>query len=257
MTQALILAAGRGSRLLDLTHDRPKCMVEVCGYPILKWVIDSLHQNGIDRITIIGGYRHEALPTSGLNVIVNGRWAETNMVSTLRCASSMLRAEETIISYSDILYHPGIVATLLSCRDDIAITFDRKWRTLWEERFTDPLSDAESFRQESGALVEIGARASSLEDIKGQFMGLLKVTSRGWAQIESYLSGLSSLEVDRLDTTSLLSRLVARGVRIAAIGVDGHWCEIDGPADRNLAERHCASSVAWSHDWRSQSWLSG
>lgn len=254
MTQALILAAGRGSRLLDLTHDRPKCMVEVCGRPILNWAVDSLRRNGINRITIVGGYHHEVLPTSDLNLIVNERWAETNMVSTLRRAAEVLRADETVISYSDVLYHPDIVAELLSCQDDIAITFDRKWRTLWEERFTDPLSDAESFRQESGALVEIGARASSVDDIQGQFMGLLKVTARGWAQIESYLSGLSDLEVDRLDTTSLLSRLVARGVRIAAIGVDGHWCEIDGPADRNLAERHCASSLAWSHDWRGQSW---
>lgn len=254
MRQGLILAAGRGVRLKEHTADRPKCMVEVCGRPILDWAIDSLNARGITQITAVGGYCADKLPQDRLRVITNLRWAETNMVSTLRCASDILHAAPTVVSYGDILYHPDIVAALLDTPGDIVLTYDRWWRPLWESRFERPLEDAESFCESDGQLLEIGARASSLDDIQGQFMGLLKLSPAGWAQIEAFLSRLPVHEVDKLDTTSLLARLLSDGVRIATVGIEGRWCEIDGPSDLALAEQRCATPHTWTHDWRESAW---
>lgn len=254
MEQGLILAAGRGTRLKRHTAERPKCMVEVCRRSILDWAIDSLHANHITQITAIGGYCAEKLPQERLRVITNPRWAETNMVATLRCASDILCAAPTVVSYGDILYHPDIVAALLDSPGDIVLTYDLCWRTLWESRFQNPLEDAESFRATDGQLLEIGAKVSSLDEIQGQFMGLLKLTPAGWAKIEAFLSALTPEEVDKLDTTSLLSRLLSRGLRITTVGIEGRWCEIDGPSDLELAEQHCSAPSRWAHDWRTAAW---
>jgi len=55
--KAIILAAGRGSRMKNLTDERPKCLVELRGNPLLDWQLAALLEAGIDRIAIDTGYR--------------------------------------------------------------------------------------------------------------------------------------------------------------------------------------------------------
>ncbi len=56
MTNAIILSAGQGKRLLPLTETRPKCMLAVAGKPILEWQVAALLAAKIDRISIITGF---------------------------------------------------------------------------------------------------------------------------------------------------------------------------------------------------------
>ena len=58
---AIILAAGMGTRLRPLTNDRPKCLVAVNGVPMVERQIQFLKEKGIDDITLISGYKAEAL----------------------------------------------------------------------------------------------------------------------------------------------------------------------------------------------------
>ena len=51
--KAIILAAGRGSRMGELSEDSPKCLVEVCGRTLLSWQIAALHGAGIEDIGLI------------------------------------------------------------------------------------------------------------------------------------------------------------------------------------------------------------
>jgi choline kinase len=111
---------------------------------------------------------------------------------------------------------------------------------LWSERFADPSTDAESFALDGTRVVDIGRRAASLDDIRGQYMGLLKFTPAGYRAVESYLESLLPDQADRLDMTSLLSALIARGHRIEAIRVDGVWGEVDSAADLAVYERWIA-----------------
>ena len=55
--RAILLAAGLGSRLLPLTADRPKCLIEVGGRTILEHQVEALRMAGVGAITIVGGYR--------------------------------------------------------------------------------------------------------------------------------------------------------------------------------------------------------
>jgi L-glutamine-phosphate cytidylyltransferase len=231
--RALILAAGRGRRMGALGDDRPKCLVELDGRPLLDRQLAALRRGGADEIGIVRGYRADMLQLPGLCYFDNQRWAETNMVMSLVTAAAWLRSEPVVVSYADIFYRSAVVRGLVDAAGPLAISYDRAWRDLWTRRFADPLADAETFRiAASGQLVEIGGKTGKIEDIEGQYMGLLKFTPAAWAAVESLLITLDQTARDRLDMTGLLRRLLAgRQMAINTVPADGQWGEIDSPSD--------------------------
>lgn len=252
---AIILAAGRGSRMGGLTEAQPKCCTPFAGQRLIDWQLAALRSAGMHHVTIIGGYRAESLRDEADALIINTDWALTNMVASLRCAAEVLAKHAVIVSYSDIVYRSAHLRSLSACSADIAISYDRDWLALWRERFSDPLSDAETFLQQDGWLRKIGQGASTLSQIQGQYMGLLRITPRGWAHIEHWLSRQSAERIAKLDMTSLLSALLAEGAHIGCVAVHGGWCEVDSDSDLQayeaaLQQAHLNGNT-WHHDWRS------
>lgn len=252
-SRALILAAGRGSRMGALTAERPKCFVPLFGKPLLEWQMEALRDAGVEQIAIVTGYMAEQFQGRGDALFHNPRWAETNMVSTLACASAWLEAGPCVVSYADILYHPRHVRALLDTNSDLALTYDLLWNGLWGLRFDNPLSDAETFRVDGkNHLTEIGGRPRSLEEVQGQYMGLLKFAPAGWRKVKAFLDSLSPRERAKLDMTSLLRRLLETSNEIEAVPVRGEWCEVDSEQDWQLYQSRLSSLDPWSHDWRWQ-----
>ena len=236
--RGIILAAGRGSRMGQLGDERPKCLVEFGGKPLIERQIAALRGGGAQAVGVVRGYRAEMIKLPDLTYFQNERWAETNMVMSLATAAEWLKAGPVIVSYADIFYRHDLVRELAAASGDIVVTYDRAWRSLWSRRFVDPLADAETFRADaSGRLIEIGNKTSSIDEIGGQYMGLLKFTPHGWKDVEALLATLDAQTRDRLDMTGLLQRLLRRNVAIGTIGTDGQWGEIDNPSDLALYER--------------------
>lgn len=247
---AVILAAGRGSRMGNLTLDCPKCLLPLAGKPMLQWQLDALHNAGINRIILVAGYKEEKLQGE-FKKILNPRWAETNMVHTLLLSFPHLTDDETLlVSYADIVYRQEHVERLQNMEGDICLTYDADWETLWRLRQTDPLIDSETFRERNGHLLEIGKKPHVLSDIQGQYMGLLKFSSRGRQLVENYTQGLSAETLDHLDMTSLLQGLLDCATDIRVLKVHGGWCECDTARDRELYEERIQEGN-FSHDWRS------
>jgi L-glutamine-phosphate cytidylyltransferase len=233
MMRAVILAAGRGSRMGHLGEDRPKCLVELEGQPLIARQIAALRRGGVDEIGVVRGYRAEMIDFPSLSYFVNERWAETNMVMSLTAAAPWLRSGPVIVSYGDIFYRSELVRRLASAPGQLVISYDQAWRRLWERRFADPLADAETFRRNAaGQLLEIGGKTTLAEDIEGQYMGLLKFTPPAWSAVETLLGTLDPPIRDRLDVTGLLRRfLTGKKLPIDTLGTDGQWGEIDTPED--------------------------
>jgi len=228
--KAIILAAGRGSRMGSLTDDMPKCRTVLHGKELVEWQQSAFLTAGIKDIAIIRGYLAETF-TFDVIYFDNMRWSQTNMVSSLLTASDWLKNDSCISSYSDIVFSTSAVAKLIDATGDIVITYDPNWLKLWEARFEDPLSDAETFKLDGNKVIEIGKRTSNVAEIEGQYMGLVKYTPTGWAYILDYLSMFSNNEVDSLDMTSLLSGLIDHGITVNAVAIDDHWYEVDSEND--------------------------
>src|SRR2546425_5771510 len=182
--RALILAAGRGSRLESATQNRPKCLVALAGGMLLDWQLDALRAAAVTNVAVVRGYCADEIDRPGLVYFDNPDWAGSNMVFSLRCAREWLGLSTCVVSYGDIVYHPEVVSALLRSPADIAIAYDRLWRSLWEERFDQPEDDAESLRVKNGLLVEIGQKGKLMDSIGGQDIWLFKLTRKGLAVMD-------------------------------------------------------------------------
>jgi len=231
--KAIILAAGRGSRMKDLTDNRPKCLVELRGKPLLEWQLIALREAGISKIAIVTGYKRELLANRGLLEFHNPRWAATNMVSSLACAEEWLKSEPCIVSYSDIFYEASAVTALINSQAKLAVMYDENWRALWGKRFGDPLLDAETFRMNADkTLAEIGNKPKTVPEIEGQYMGLLRFTPKGWSEVLRIRSALTQDLCDRMHMTGTLQKVIEEGrVPIAALPYHEPWGEVDSEDD--------------------------
>lgn len=236
--RAIVLAAGRGERMASATERRPKCLIDVAGKPLLDWQCAAIREAGIAAIGVVCGYMSPMIEKDrGIEKFENPRWAQTNMVSSLACARSWLGETPCVVSYADIVYPADTVRRLASAPGDIAIAYDVNWLDLWSLRFADPLEDAETFRiDDSGVLLEIGDRARTIDEIQGQYMGLLKFTPAGWAHVENYLGTVSPADADRLDMTGLLRRVIHAGTTVQTVPIEGRWFEFDSERDLRLYE---------------------
>jgi len=231
--RAIILAAGRGSRMGSMTYNKPKCLVEIQGKPLLEWQLDALRKSGINDIAIVTGYKREALLSYKLKEFYNANWSTTQMVSSLECANEWLKKYQCIVSYSDIFYTSDTVSRLSESDCDLAITYDPNWLDLWSNRFKDPLSDAETFLiNRSGYIEEIGNKPKSIQDIQGQYMGLLKFNPEGWNDFSRFFNNLSNNEKANIHMTKVLNKLILKeDYKIFGVESIGKWGEIDSKHD--------------------------
>ena len=181
----VILAAGEGTRLRPYTDDRPKCMVEVDGISLLDRQIEVLHSESIEDIVLVTGYKAERITRPDVIKVLNRRYAETNMVSSLFCAESYMSGG-ALVAYGDIVYSRNILRKLLSASADIAVAIDLDWEVYWHARNENVLDDAETLKLSGdGRILELGRKPISISEIEGQYMGLVKYSERGMSALKS------------------------------------------------------------------------
>lgn len=235
--KVILLVAGEGKRLRPFTSDRPKCMVEVDGKSLIDRQLSILKSKQLDNIVMIGGYKSHMLKTAGINLKLNPRYFETNMLWTLFSAEEEMN-EEVIISYGDIVYSQDNLQALLDSDADISITIDKNWEEYWRERNDDPLDDAETLKvREDGSISEIGQKPKSIDEIQGQYMGLMKFSIDGIAQIrEIFHRAINDESVlgkpaENAYMTDILQALIKQNKKIMGVPVFGGWIEIDTVSD--------------------------
>ena len=234
--RGLVLAAGRGSRLSAQTTDRPKALIEVGGRSLFDRQVAALRAAGATEVGVVAGWQAERFDAYAGRVFVNAGWDRGTMVGSLLTAAEWLAEETVVVGYGDIVYSAETVRALDRSGAPLAISYDPDWLALWRSRFTDPLADAETFsRDASGHLTEIGARATHLDEIKGQYMGLLRFTPAGWAEARRVIG---EAPAGGVDMTGLLSRIVAAGrLPITTVPTAGPWFEFDQPSDLELGRK--------------------
>jgi choline kinase len=229
--KAIILAAGFGSRLMPYTADRPKGMVEINGMTVIGRQLVTLRAAGIQEIVLVGGYRGEQLAQYGLPVEMNTDYHATNMVASLMCCRETLDGtEDAIIAYSDIVYERHVLDSVISGTGALTVASDRSWRELWHARMDDPTGDIESFKVDrQGKIIEIGGHPASLDDVQGQFIGLLKLPAESQ---EALVSAFDHLRPPpKMFMTEFIQHLIDISWDVRPAWIDGGWLEIDTVED--------------------------
>ena len=237
--KVIILAAGQGTRLRPLTNDRPKCMVELQGKPLLDHQLEVLSAAGITDLHVVTGYLADRIERPGLQKHFNPEYASTNMVRTLFCAADLMTGDEDIlITYGDVVYTEQVLRSLMSCDAPICLGVDQNWREYWQARMDDPLQDAETLRLEDGnRIVELGKKPTSYDQIEGQYMGLIKIRADHVLKFKAFWEGLDrnatydGKDFDNMFMTSLLQTLIDAGWDVRAAFTRNGWMEVDAPED--------------------------
>lgn len=120
--QAIILAAGMGKRLKELTRDNTKGMVEVNGESLMKRMLDILDQENLSKIIIVIGYKGDRLKTSiesfhiktPIVFINNPIYDKTNNIYSLALAKDYLTREDTLLFESDLIFEKAIADRLIA-----------------------------------------------------------------------------------------------------------------------------------------------
>ena len=120
--QALILAAGVGSRLGTLTQAIPKCMVEMHGRRLIDVMLDILVDLPIERIVLVTGYREDVLRAHlgdayngcPIEYVSNPDYHRTNNSYSVLVAADALRADDTLFLESDLVFTPRLLADCLT-----------------------------------------------------------------------------------------------------------------------------------------------
>lgn len=112
---AILLNAGQGSRLLPLTADRPKCLIEVGGRAIIDHQLDALAAAGVKRRVVVGGYRIDRLAAhleargDDVELRFNPFWAVSSSISSVWAARDLLSGSYAIMN-GDTVYEADLIS---------------------------------------------------------------------------------------------------------------------------------------------------
>lgn len=239
--QAIILAAGMGRRLGELTKNNTKCMVEVNGVKLIDRVLTYLSHLNLKRIVIVVGYKAENLVNyienqyGNLNVefVENPIYDKTNNIYSLALAKDKFKEDDTLLLESDLIYEESMLRLLVdNHQPDLALVAKyEKWMDGTMVTIDDDcnilnfISKKEFKQSEAGKYYKtVNIYKFSKSYINNQYLPLLEAYCQMKGNNEYYEEVLRVLTM--IDKSSL---------KALSIG-DEKWYEIDDIQDLDIAE---------------------
>jgi UDP-N-acetylglucosamine diphosphorylase / glucose-1-phosphate thymidylyltransferase / UDP-N-acetylgalactosamine diphosphorylase / glucosamine-1-phosphate N-acetyltransferase / galactosamine-1-phosphate N-acetyltransferase len=225
VTKAVILAAGRGSRMRELTQDIPKPMVQVCGRPILSYIVDGLRLGGMGKILLVVGYRKEVVQAHfqdgsafGVEITYAEQAAQDGTGKAAELAKPFCGSEPFILSYGDILVNPSCYPPLTRPGDaELMLTV----------RHADDVS--------KGGAVYLNDAFEVIDLQEKQNPG--QASTRWYnagiytfkATIFTYLAGLQKSPRGEYELTDAIRAIAQDGKKVKAVEIKGYWADVRDP----------------------------
>lgn len=264
-SKAIIVAAGRGRRLMPYTDQMPKCLVPVAGRSILEWQLRAFRACGIHEFVIIRGYLGHVLAERsaelgpGVRFVDNPEFESNNILHSLFHAAHELSGP-LLVTYSDIVFTRDVVAALVDAPGEICLTMDRDFALAYEGRTEHPLSEAEvADLDDAGNVRRVGKRSLPADEAWGEFIGLAKLTATGtewlgqaWSELVARYRGREHEPFQRAPRfrdaylTDMFQHLIEAGRALRPMAIRGSWREIDTVQDLMRAQSLIGSA---SEDW--------
>jgi choline kinase len=227
--RALILAAGRGSRLGDAAGGLPKPLLEIGRRPLVEHQLDALAAAGVGPVAMVLGYgADEVRERVGLKAeyVLNAEFATTNSLYSFLLARDRVKGDGLVVLNCDIIFDPRVLDRVLSAGGD-AFAYDSGSGD-GREHMKVKVAD--------GRLVDMGKDLPSGE-AAGENVGLLCFTEATAAALFEKAGALLA-QGRRKDFLGAAVREVARERPMKAVDVAGlPWGEIDFPYDLDRARK--------------------
>lgn len=184
--KAIILSAGRGSRLLPLTETKPKCLLPVAGTSVLGFQLDTLERAGIEEVTVVTGFmtqrvEDEVESRTGkmpVKILFNPFYQVADNLASCWMVRAAMDADFLLIN-GDTLFEDALLeAVLASPKNDVQVTIDKKG---------DYDSDDMKVTLEGSRLMAIGKTLSAPET-NGESIGMLRFMGTGRDRFKAKLS---------------------------------------------------------------------
>lgn len=244
---AIVLVAGRGSRLRPLTDTTPKCLLEIGGTPLLERLLGQLADAGVERAWLVTGYASDVLRDAvsdreglpEIHFVHNPDWDRFNNAESVRCAlDAMQTPRPVLICDGDVwIDNPDFLREMTS---------DGRPNVLGVElRLHNQLADEDmKFQLEpvdvpwySRRVVGLGKQLVA-RWCHGESIGVQVVGGEAFTPFLEKLNGLDGDDRRELYYEDVFARLIPEGSEFYTQAVQpGAWVEIDTPEDLEAARR--------------------
>ncbi|MFH1379106.1 MAG: phosphocholine cytidylyltransferase family protein [bacterium] len=226
--KAVIVAAGEGKRIADITGGKPKCLLEIGGTTLINRLINQLKQEGIKEIAIIVGYKKESIINqidSSIKVIENPFYTNTNNMASLFCARDFIKGNEFIYVHGDLIMEDKIINKCSAESGDVVMAVD----------FKPCDEEAMKVRVEKDLIIE-SSKEIPLDKSAGEWIGVIKFSQRGgnmfFTEAKKALDEGYKNAYDTLVLTRMAQQMPIRSSNITGLP----WVEIDFKEDFEKAE---------------------
>ncbi|MBN2571279.1 MAG: phosphoenolpyruvate mutase [Ignavibacteriales bacterium] len=237
--KGIILAASKGQNFGSLTDNKPKAMIQIDEDTILSKIVKTFNAQQIKEISVVVGYKKEAVNLPNLKYISNDHFDENGILYSLYLAKDELKGD-IIISFGDILFEEDILNRLMLSNEDILLAVDaRKIKDMKIDK--DLVIGEQKYSNEFHArnickILDI-QKVESLAEAKkynGEFIGLMKLSSKGADVFQKEFEYLEKNDSDFIKQKSLnefIKYLINKKYDVKQLSFKGHWRDIDSIED--------------------------
>jgi phosphoenolpyruvate phosphomutase len=239
--RAVVLAASRGDGLEALTLDKPKVMLPVGGKPLMRWLVDAFKKEAINEITVVAGYKAEAIDTPGVKKVLNEQYATSGELVSLAAAADAgpLFESDLFVTYGDLLFRQYILKDLLQQDAEICVVVDSSQAESGVDLAWCSAPDDRGLFGQNVTLRHIGNAAAGAQATgapSGRWIGMLSVRGDGRAKVKHVLGTLRErADFSTLGVPALLNALTEAGHPVQVLYVHGHWRGVNDLEDFRLA----------------------
>ncbi len=241
---AVILSAGRGSRLLPLTEDLPKCLLPIGLTTVLGMQLDTLFQAGIQKVTVVTGFNAQMVDAevnsrpSGPKVktLFNPFYQVADNLASCWMARKAMKPDFLLIN-GDTLFEPALLEKVLSApASPIAVTIDKK------DHYD---GDDMKVTLDGSRLQAIGKTLTPTET-NGESIGMLRFMGDGPQIFKNEIKALMrNNKGTKSWFLSAIHGLAQNGIPIETINIQGSvWSELDTPEDYEICRSLFGNSEA-------------